>query len=398
MSIARPLRVAYLEATGMIGGAEQMLLSILARLPRNEVDGCFFCAESGPLVAQVGTIGLQTTVVPAGPFASISLVTKGHKVFNPAAVCFNLCQFARAARLHQEPLRHYKPDLIHTNTMAAHFYGGLVGRWLSVPVVWHMHDTIEERRLFGLFRQLFRGLTALLPDRVVVVSRGDLALVARTRGVVIYNAVDLEKVPDAAHPLKTDLESLLATIEQYAVVGIVARLGYDKGIDVAIKAAARVCQTSPGTRFIFAGDAIFGETNYKHNLMELVVQLDLQNHVTFVGHREDVLALMERCDLIVLPSRRESFGLTLIEAGALAKPVVATKVGGVPEVVVDGETGLLVPSEDAEALAGAILRLLRAPELAWRLGCNARRRVEQHFTIQRAADNLLALYHELVQT
>jgi glycosyltransferase involved in cell wall biosynthesis len=230
------------------------------------------------------------------------------------------------------------------------------------------------------------------------VSRGDLAWVARARGVIINNAVDLEKVTDAARSLRADLESLLTTIGQDAVIGIVARLAYDKGIDIAIEAAARVCQTVPGTRFVFAGDAIFGETDYKRSLMELVVQLDLQDHVTFVGHREDVLALMERCDLIVLPSRRESFGLALIEAGALARPVVATKVGGVPEVVVDGETGLLVPPEDAEALAGAILRLLRDPELAGRLGHNARRRVEQRFTIQRAADNLLALYHELVRT
>ena len=105
---------------------------------------------------------------------------------------------------------------------------------------------------------------------------------------------------------------------------------------------------------------------------------------------------MQRCDLIVSPSRRESFGLVLLEAGALGKPVIATRVGGVPEVVMDNETGVLVRPEDPAALAAAIIKLLENRDLAHRMGMNARRRVEERFTIQHAVSQVLEVYYSVL--
>ena len=167
---------------------------------------------------------------------------------------------------------------------------------------------------------------------------------------------------------------------------IVARLCADKDLVTLLQAVALVLRDAPDFRLLIAGDG-----PCKYELQQLASELKLTSHVQFVGAVHDVPSLLRQARLYVLSSISEGVSLTLLEAMASGLPVVATRVGGTPEVVADGVTGLLVPPRDPPALAAALLRLHRDHPLASRLGAAGRRRVVESFDIGR----MVAGYEEL---
>ena len=167
------------------------------------------------------------------------------------------------------------------------------------------------------------------------------------------------------------------------LVGNVARLAEQKGQRTLLEAAAEL----PGVKF-----AIVGEGELRGELERRTDELGLHDRVLFTGARDDVPDLLATFDVFAFPSLFEGLCLAVIEAQAAGVPVVATPVGGIRETVVDGETGLLVPPQDPQALAAAIRRLLDDRELAGRLAAEARRRVHERFSVQRMVEETLALY------
>jgi len=175
------------------------------------------------------------------------------------------------------------------------------------------------------------------------------------------------------------------------VISIVGRLQPVKGHRIFLAAARMVLGVRPDARFWIIGD---GEL--RSELEAMASQIGLGGAVCFLGYRKDALQLLRMSDVAVCASHYESFSRFLLEALALERPVVATAVGGIPEIVVDGKTGLLVPPRDPEALAAAVLRLLEDRELAQRLGAAGRGFVNQHYSAQSQASALAALYREAV--
>jgi L-malate glycosyltransferase len=146
----------------------------------------------------------------------------------------------------------------------------------------------------------------------------------------------------------------------------------------------------PDARFV-----IFGEGELRAALERQIADLGLEKHVILGGFRPDVLSLLKGFDLFVMPSVTEGLGTSLLDAMACRKPIVASDVGGIPEVVVDGKTGLLVPPKDAERLAAAVVRLLRDSALATSLAAGGFARVQQRFTVERMVEQTLAVYERL---
>jgi glycosyltransferase involved in cell wall biosynthesis len=193
------------------------------------------------------------------------------------------------------------------------------------------------------------------------------------------------KSPSSVVPLGIDLErfDVARRTRPGAVIGNVARLAEQKGQSTLIKAAPLVLRERPEARFVLVGD---GEL--RADLERLADGLPIE----FRGRRDDVPALLAEFDVFAFPSLFEGLCLAVIEAHAEGVPVEATPVGGIRETVVDGETGLLVPTQDAPALAAAILRLLGDRDLAERLATEARRRVRERFSLERMVRETLALY------
>lgn len=208
----------------------------------------------------------------------------------------------------------------------------------------------------------------------------------------IYNGIEPREYR-SDHRAREVIRRELGLTEGRPVLGTVGNLYPVKGHVYLVRAMAAVAAKRPDAVCL-----ILGRGQLLEQLRHTATELGIDHHVMFLGFREDVPALLRAMDIFVLPSLSEGLSLALLEAMAAGKAVVATNVGGNPEVVLDRQTGLLVPSEDAPALADAILLLLRDPALAERLGESGRIRVDKEFSVTAMAQRYDALYGELLSS
>lgn len=282
-------------------------------------------------------------------------------------------------------LRALRADVIHTHNMRAHLLGTLAAGLASSPAV----VNTKHGRVFaeGRLTSLFNRLAVARCGRIVAVSNDtansaiEIERTPSRKVMVIHNGVDLRAYsPPDARPAGAAVRAIH-----------VARLSPEKDQATLLRAARLVADQVPAFGLDLVGDG-----PARGGLEALGAELDLGTHLTFHGSRDDVAELLRQAGVFVLPSLSEGISLTLLEAMATALPVVATNVGGNPEVVVEGETGLLVPSSDPARLAEALLALIRDPERGLRMGQGGRRRAEESFDLQAVVRTYERLYLELL--
>jgi len=293
-------------------------------------------------------------------------------------------------------VRHGRPDVVHTHMAKAGTVGRLAARVCGVPLIVHTYHGHVFHSYFGptktrVFLTIERAL-GLATHRIIVVGDGQRDEIAsygvapRTRIESIRLGLELSQFvhADAARgALRRELGIDPAT----PLVGIVARLVPIKAHEVFFEAAVRIRTALPAVRFLVVGD---GER--RQELEALARRLGLADSVTFLGWRRDMAGVYADLDVVALTSLNEGSPVALIEALAAARPVVSTAVGGVPEVVIHGETGLTVGVSEASALADAVLALLRDPSLAARLGSAGRRHVYPRYDSSRLVNDVRNLY------
>jgi len=278
--------------------------------------------------------------------------------------------------------REWGPDVVHAHNTKPLIYCGPAARLAGVPsIVYTRHGQRQGARPG---ETLLYRLTVPTAHRAVCVS-ADGARLAIREGVpservrAIWNGIDTSRFvfagPTAGGP---------------AVM--VGRLSPEKSVDTLLRAAAIIVRDQPAFRLEIAGDG-----PCMRELQALARELNLGAHVRFLGEVRDVPSLLARASLSVLPSLTEGISLTLLEAMACGLPVVATRVGGNPEVVADGETGILVPPASPEEMARAILRVYGDAGLGRKMGAAARRRVESCFDARRMVGHYEDLYFETLQ-
>jgi glycosyltransferase involved in cell wall biosynthesis len=238
---------------------------------------------------------------------------------------------------------------------------------------------------------VLRELTPSM-DRLIAVSRAIVAKIADERGGLapvdlVYNGVDLERY-DHQEPCCT-LHEEYGMEPGAEIVGVIARLEPEKGHPTLLEAWPAVLRACPSAHLL-----IVGEGSRRDALEAQARELRIAHRVVFTGRRDDIPAVTAALDVAVLPSYREAQGLTILEAMALSRPVVASNVGGIPEMVEDGVTGLLVPPHDAPALAAAITRLLRDHPLADTLARAGHDLVHDRFCIQLMVNAVEAIYDD----
>lgn len=350
----------------IVGGGEESLLGLLGALDRACWAPAVVVPAEGALAARARALGSPVHVIPLP-----SLRRPGRALLRTLGDLRCLVTTTAAA-------------LIHANGSRAMAYAGVAGRLTRRPVIWHVR--IAERD------PLLDRVLGRLADRVIVVSeavarRFPRGLAPRLR--VIHNGVDLARF--ASRPPSAGLRRELGVPDGAPAVVSVGRFVAVKGYAHLLDAAAELEAERPGVHWILVGD---GEL--RRTLEAQARRLGLAGRVHFTGWRDDVPELMALGDLFVLPSLGEAFGRVLIEAMAMAKAVVATDAGGMPEIVLDGETGLLVPPGQPKPLAGAVLALLNDSTRAERLGAAGRRRAHADFSLARHAAAVQALYDELL--
>jgi len=281
-------------------------------------------------------------------------------------------------------LRRLEPDVVHTHLVHADLYGALAAR---APVVSTKHN--DDRFRTGSFRYIERVL-ARRASRVIAITQ------ALARFTVEQVGLPAEKV-EVIHygldePPQAWGENPPALLPEGArVLLAVCRLVEQKGVDVAVRALAAVRHEHPEAVLVVLGDG-----PERAALERVAADLDVAEAVFLPGRVGDVAAWLRRAELVVHPVRWEGFGLALLEAMLAERPAVASAVSSVPEIVVDGETGLLVPPNDPTALAAAIARLLSDRVLAERLGSAGLARARSEFSVERMARRTLAVYERAV--
>jgi glycosyltransferase involved in cell wall biosynthesis len=211
--------------------------------------------------------------------------------------------------------------------------------------------------------------------------------------VVIHNGVDLSRFSD----LEPDrIRRQLGLSPGVPLIAVVSRLNRLKGLEQFLEAAVAIGRRHPEARFLVVGETPPYDRPYLDELKQLAERLGIGARVIFTGLRSDVPVLLSAVSVAIMPSLNEALSNALLEAMAAGAAVVATRVGGTPEALIDGETGLLVPPADTVALAAAATHLLEAPDLARRLGLAARQSIERRFSIARMTEATERLYAELL--
>jgi glycosyltransferase involved in cell wall biosynthesis len=390
---AKPRRVLFFDHTAQMGGGEVALLNLVKYLDRRRYEPVVLVGADGPLVSRLQEAGVETHVLAVDPrigrtrkdsLGGGTILRLGN-VVRGLAFARKLSRFIRAGGF----------NVVHTNSLKSDVLGGIAARLAGVPVVWHVRDRIHRDYLPGPVAVVFRTLCRWIPQRVIANSAATLQTIDPTEkrsGIcVVHDGTELPPTNGEAIPTIPPQQA------HRPLIGLVGRISPWKGQDVFLRAAAAVRRAFPLARFQIIGAALFDEADYERSVRSLASELKLDDCVEFTGFRSDVPALIANLDVLVHASTSgEPFGQVVIEAMAAGKPVVATNGGGIPEIVLDGQTGLLVPMRDATAMADAICHLLADPASAAAMGTRGRQRVAECFTIQRTAAGVQAVFDELL--
>jgi glycosyltransferase involved in cell wall biosynthesis len=367
-----------------LGGAERVLLRNLDSLDHDLFSPALACPADGPLAREARLRGLPVFLGhPAPRLLNIRRRSLGGSLTVLPLYAWDMTtSVLRLARL----IGREGFDLVYTNSAKADIYGSLAGGLAGRPVVWRLHDIVDAQAFGRLNRILFRTCATLCAERVLAVSdavrRAFIALgVDAAKVVTVYNGIDLDQAEAAADGSQARRD--LGIAADAPVAGFVGRLVDWKGVDYFIRAAVRVASELPEARFLVVGDAVLGEQSYADSMRALARDSGLEEVMVFTGWREDIPSLIRAMDVLVHSSiLPEPLATVIIEAMALERPVVAARDGGVPEMVVEGETGMMVPPRDVEAMAAAVVTILRDRGLAQRMGEAGRRRAAELFELE----------------
>jgi len=374
-------RILYLHHGYDIGGATLSLLYLIQQLDRARYEPIVVCVYDGPAAARFRAEGIRTvTDTGIDHFGHTSLAW--YSLRRPDVLLQKSLRFWPSVLRTERVVRELAADLVHLNTSGLPA-SAIGARRAGVPVVWHIRESLHSGYL-GVRRALFRHVIHRYADRVVAICQDNARqLIPSDRIHVIYNFVDFalfdRRISGAG--VRHELGLALGA----PVVLMLGGVAIPKGTWTLVQALPLVRPLMPDVHFVVAGAMPVLEQGwggklsrvqaYYRRIRQFIAAHDLGDAVHLVGMRQDVPQLLAACDLLVFPAVVPHFARPIIEAGAMAKPVVASNLGGPDELVVHGETGLLVPPDDPRALAEAIVAILTQPDADQRIGESANQRI-----------------------
>ncbi len=366
------LKVIHLVEDLKIGGAERVIADTTLGLDRKKYEPSVWCVtRGGETATELSEKGIEVKILGISSYRNPLNTSK-------------LTRLLKAAR----------PDIIHTHGYFASVIGRLAARRAGTPVILtHVHSTYWEYRKRHI---MIERKLSHFTHKIICCSRAVENFVKNTekitdnKTIVIYNGVDEERFSPLKSP--TSIRTEFGMDEETVVVGTVSSLTPHKGHEYLIQAASLVLGTLPSVKFLIVGDGPL-----RQRLEDQAKNLNIHPAVIFTGTRKDIPEILSLMDVFVLPSHtREGLGIAIIEAMAAERPVVATDIGGIPEVVNNSETGLLVPPGDPKALSKAIIELLQDPSRAKTMGEKGRIRVKEKFTVKKMLSEIENVYQSLV--
>ena len=361
-----PLRILHINPEMSWGGGENQLHYLISALKQRGHFQTLACQPGSLLSTRLAQEGTPIETLRMRNELSVSGITNLRRIFRKG-------QF----------------DVVHFHTARAHMLGAMA-TWSPVPPV-RIATRRMEHRTGGPLKALI--LYNRLTDTTVAISQA-------VRHSLLHAGTQHHKVRIIPDGVDTSLfenkdphpwRHRLGIDEKAPVIGFIGSLIRKKGIETLLRAGPAILKKYPSCRLL-----VVGEGPLQSHLEQLITNLGITGSVIFTGRQTDIPGVLAAMDVFVLPSLQEGLGVAALEAMAAEQPIVASRVGGLPESVVHGETGFLVKPEDADELAGSLLRLLEDPELCARFGRAGKKRVATYFTCDQMALQYEALYCELL--
>jgi glycosyltransferase involved in cell wall biosynthesis len=356
--------IAISNHADMLGGGEHSFLDLLSRLERLK-DILAVVPHEGELRNRLQQAGIETQVAPLSPIKPWRLLS----ILSSLIAYFNLC------------LR-YGPDLIYANGSRSAFYGGIVGRILNLPVVWHCRIADPDIYLDFLLRRLS---TTIIANSYATAKRFPDSYHSKLR--VVHNGVDLARFRDDSVSMPSLIDDTWKTIL------VVARVSRWKRHDLALVAFEQLAIKDQNVHLVCVGAQDSLETEWWDYLQNRSRQSKFSNRIHWIGQMEDVRPWYRAADILLLCSENEPFGRVLVEAMACGVPVIATSTGGVPEIVRHGEDGFLVTPGSVDEIADAIAEILGNGTLREQLAQSAIKRAES-FDLDSHTEKMTKIFEE----
>ena len=332
------------------------------------------------------------------------LARRGHEV---TLVCRNGSWIARQlasdpvdivfSELHRWPsdevhrmaavLRRKAIDVVHTHMSRAHFFGVLMRWFANVPCVATAHNRLFQPHW------MFNDLVIAVSDATRRYHQ-TYNLVRADRIVTVHNFVDYDRFAGVPFTTRDEIRRELKIGPASRLMAVVGNVIPKKGQIHAVRAMPKILAASPSAKLLFVGD--IGHPGYGDDVKQTAVELGVTPHIIWTGERDDVNRILAAVDVTVLPSLDDALPMAILEAMAAGRPVVASEVGGIPECVRSGKTGILVPARDPDALAHAVTRVFTNPTEREKMIRAGRRQVQKHFCTERQATAIEAAFGRVV--
>jgi glycosyltransferase involved in cell wall biosynthesis len=381
------VNLLYVSDSTTVSGAEVVLLNYVDKLrPPDHRTHVFLRSSNARLIEALEKRGIGYTATNS--YSRFIIQTTA----NPIVLAHIASSLSRVAGEMSRVIRDRRIDVIHSISYPASLYCAWPARRSGVPHVWHEHNI---KRIHRFNRPVYRWVGS---SSAFVIGPSD-AVTNNLRTVgfspskarTIYNGIDLRKFSRIPDPdvVRRELGLLPGT----RAIGLFGQMLPYKGHKTLIEAAPSVLKHHPKTAFFIVGAR--ENPPYEAELEAEIARLGIGRAVHFPGWREDVQRVIQAMDAIVVATTTpEPAALALMETMAMSRPIVATRTGGTPEIVKDGETGLLFPPGDSRALGDCLVRLLDDPEMIVNLGRAGRTRVESEYSLERHIETMVRLYRE----
>jgi glycosyltransferase involved in cell wall biosynthesis len=367
--------VLFIEHLAGIGGGQICLLELLRKLDRTRFDPVVVCVSRGELYDRIAETGAKVEVIDF----------RGVRRKSPLATVGSIRSIAKI-------IRRYRIRLVHVNSQKALLVAIPASLATGVPILWHCHVDSDFGRLYDVVSSLAAKI--IVVNSEFVRHRFDSIRLAAKKIRLVYNGIDLRKIrpADRGRLIRQEFGIDAGAL----VVGTLGRLQAEKGMEYFFEAAPAIAREIPGAKFLVVGGSLDPTDPYESKLRSMAHRLGVAPQTTFTGFRPDIADCISAMDIVVIPSLREGLPLAVAEAMAMEKPIVASAVGGIPEMIESNVSGALVPPGDSAAIAGEVIKLAKDRALASRWGKAARTVAEAKFDIETHARNMQDLYSELV--
>lgn len=361
--MSEKIKIIYIITSLNFGGAEKLLLDLVKNLSKERYEvGVATVVANGPLVSEFKKEGVAVKIFEKRSKIGIGVIWQIYKY-----------------------LKQERPRIVHTHLFGGDTWGRVAAILAHVPIIISTeHNTNLDE---GNLKRLVKKFLSFFTKKIIAVSQAvknySVAVdhINEKKMIVISNGIDINKF--AAIPEKK--------YSSPPVIGIVGRLEKQKGHEFLFK-ALNLIKDIPWMLWIV------GEGSLKTRLKKLVKDLNLQERIIFLGTKSNIVEILSQIDIFVLPSLWEGLGLAVLEAAAAGKPIVASRVGGIPEIIEEKKNGLLVRPKDVQDLSRALRWMLTHEDEAAKMGQRARKIVKEKFDIKEMVEAYEKLYEELIKS